>query len=248
MKAILFAAGLGTRLGELTKTTPKALVRLNGRPLLAHAIEKLLQSGVRELMINVHHFADQIIGYINSTNFGIPIHISDEREKLLDTGGGLLKTRAFLEGNEPFIAYNVDVVTSLNLNEVISYHTLRNPLATLVVRQRETSRYFLFDQDDQLVGWENRQTGETILSRPTTEPPINMAFSGIQIISPEIFSWIEESGSFPITPLYLRLAKHHAIIGFHDLSDFWLDLGKPGQIELAEHYLIKSNNQHNKAI
>lgn len=237
MKAILFAAGLGTRLGAMTQNTPKALVKINGKPLLFHAIEKLKSSGVNQLVVNVHHFADQIISYLCKNDFGITVHISDEREQLLDTGGGMLKARPYLDGDKPFIAYNVDVLTSLNLKEVIEYHHEYNPLATLVVRQRSTSRYFLFDQKMQLAGWRNKTTGEEIFSKSEQFELAEWAFSGIQIVSPEIFDLIGEQGKFSVTPLYLRMAQEHRIVGFPDHSDFWIDLGKPGQIEQAEQQL-----------
>ncbi len=241
MKAIIFAAGLGTRLGEITRLRPKALVQLNGEPLIYHAIQKLKAAGVDELVVNVHHFSDQVIHYLLSKNFGLTIQISDESSELLDTGGGLKKARPWLDGDEPFIAWNVDVITSLDLTELVGYHNRIKPLVTLAVRKRTTSRYFLFDQHMQLVGWRNSSTGEVVRSRPTLLPPENWAFSGIQVISPKIFDLIEESGKFSVTPLYLRLAKQYPVAGYPDRSDFWLDLGKPGQIEEAEKLLAKIN-------
>jgi NDP-sugar pyrophosphorylase family protein len=243
MKAIIFAAGLGTRLGVVTQATPKALVQLNGEPLLYHAIHKLKTAGVNELVINVHHFSDQVIQYLLSKSFGLTIHISDESGELLDTGGGLKKARPWLDGEEPFIAWNVDVISSLDLTEVVGYHNRIKPLATLVVRKRNTSRYFLFDQDMQLVGWKNSSTGEEVRSRPTLSPSENWAFSGIQVISPAIFDLIDESGKFSVTTLYLRLAKQYPVAGYPDSSEFWLDLGKPGQIEEAEKLLAKIGNR-----
>jgi len=239
MKAILFAAGLGTRLGELTQSTPKALVRLNGEPLLFHALQKLRASGVDEVVVNVHHFSNQIINYLSHNSFGIAIHISDESNELADTGGGLLKARDWLDGNEPFLAVNVDVLTSLDLKKVIEFQHRFNPLATLVVRKRETNRYFLFDSSMQLVGWKNTSTREEQITRPERDPIDSWAFSGLQVISPSIFNLIEESGKFSLTPLYIRLSKNNTILGYGDSSDFWIDLGKPGQIEEAEQYLSK---------
>lgn len=237
MKAIIFAAGLGTRLRPLTDLCPKALVVLNGKPLLWHSIQFLKKSGINEVVVNVHHFADQIIDYLDKENFGITIHISAESEELLDTGGGLLKARNFLDGSKPFVACNVDVISSIDLNNAIVYHNQHNPLATLVVRKRETSRYFMFDKEMSLSGWKNMETGENRISNTAFEHSIPFAFSGIQIIAPEIFNHITEHGKFSITPLYLRLAEKHKIIGYCDSSDFWLDLGKPGQISIAEEFL-----------
>ncbi|HNW50666.1 MAG TPA: nucleotidyltransferase family protein [Prolixibacteraceae bacterium] len=236
MKAIVFAAGLGTRLKPLTDHCPKALVRLNGQPLLWHTIHFLKKQGIDEVVVNVHHFARMIKEYIETEEFGIPVHISDESDELLDTGGGLLKARQFLEGSEPFVACNVDIITAVDLKKVIEYHKQNRPIATLVVRDRETSRYFLFDEKMELTGWRNRSTGEIINARQALSEN-QLAFSGIQVISPSIFDLIAEKGKFSVVPLYLRLAKEHKILGYCDTSDFWLDLGKPGQLEIVEKYL-----------
>ena len=237
MKAIVFAAGLGTRLKPLTDHCPKALIKLNGQPLLWHSINFLKQSGIDEVVVNVHHFAGSIIDYLTKENFGITIHISDESDELLDTGGGLLKARIFLDDTKPFIACNVDIISSLDLKKAIEYHYLLDPLATLIVRRRETSRYLMFDEKMTLSGWENLETGEKRISTMAFDQSNPWAFSGIQIISPAIFNLITERGKFSITQLYIRLAENHKIIGFPDNSDFWLDLGKPGQITSAEKYL-----------
>ena len=242
MKAIIFAAGLGTRLKPLTDRCPKALVLLNGKPLLWHSIQFLKKHGINELVVNVHHFADQIIDYLDTENFDITIHISDERDELLDTGGGLLKAKNVLEGNEPFVACNVDIISSIDLKKAIAYHQQNSPIATLVVRKRETSRYFMFDNEMTLTGWKNCETGENKISKNTFEQSRPFAFSGIQIVSPEIFNYIIERGKFSITPLYIRLSEKHKIIGYFDTSDFWLDLGKPGQISVAEDYLSKQKS------
>jgi len=238
MKAIIFAAGLGTRLKPLTDHVPKALVKLNGQPLLWHSIQFLKRWGIEEVVVNVHHFADLIIDYLNEEDFGITIHISDERDELLDTGGGLLKARNFLDGHEPFVACNVDVISSVDLKKAIEYHDLHNSLATLIVRKRETSRYFMFDENMALSGWKNMETGEEKISNDGFSQSKPWAFSGIQILSPSIFNLIIEQGKFSIVPLYLRLAKTHKIMGYPDISNFWLDLGKPGQISIAEKYLL----------
>jgi NDP-sugar pyrophosphorylase family protein len=240
MKAIIFAAGMGTRLKPLTDHIPKALVKLNGQPLLWHSIHFLKRSGISEVVVNVHHFADLIINYLNEEDFGISIHISDERDKLLDTGGGLLKARNFLDGQEPFVACNVDVISSIDLKKAIEFHYKHDPLATLVVRRRETSRYFMFDENMALSGWKNIETGEEKISNDGFNQSKPWAFSGIQLISPSIFNLITEEGKFSVTPLYLRLAEKHEIIGYPDTSEFWLDLGKPGQITIAEKYLSEN--------
>jgi NDP-sugar pyrophosphorylase family protein len=242
MKAIIFAAGLGTRLRPLTDQCPKALITLNGQPLLWHSIQFLKQSGIDEVVVNVHHFAGTIINYLKKEDFGITVHISDESDELLDTGGALLKARKFLDGNMPFIACNVDIITSVDLKKAIDYHNLNQPLATLVVRKRETSRFLMFNENMSLSGWKNLENSEEIISKKTFSESIPWAFSGIQIISPAIFDLISEHGKFSITTLYLRLAENYNIMGYPDSSDFWLDLGKPGQITIAEKYLAEQKD------
>lgn len=236
MEALIFAAGLGTRLKEQTQNKPKALVLLAGKPLLQHVIERLKSFGIVHIVINVHHFADQVIEFIeNNHSFGIQIDISDERELLLDTGGGLKKAGHFFTGNEPILIYNVDVVSNLDLNNLLGFHRLDNALATLVVRQRETSRYLMFDENMLLSGWKNFSSGEIIVSREASFANSKpFAFSGIHIVQPEILDLITEEGKFPIMDLYLRLAKSQKIKGYLDQSDLWMDLGKPDQIIEAE--------------
>jgi NDP-sugar pyrophosphorylase family protein len=236
VKALLFAAGLGTRLKEQTQNKPKALVCLAGKPLLQRAIEHLKKFGIKELTINVHHFADQIISFIEENNsFGLQIHISDERNELLDTGGGLKKASEFLLGTEPILIYNVDVISDLDLNELLNYHLQHEALATLVVRSRQTSRYLMFDQNLQLTGWKNFSNGEIRVSRPGTFPDSQpFAFSGIHIVQPKILDLIIEEGKFSIMDVYLRLAKSQRIQAFIDNSKLWMDLGKPEQLVAAE--------------
>ena len=241
MKAIIFAAGLGTRLKPLTDNCPKALVSLNGQPLLWHAIQKLILSGVSEIVVNVHHFGKQIIDYIHNHQFEVPIYISDERNQLLDTGGGLLKAQQLLKGDAPIIAYNVDIVSSVNLSVIVDWHERHHALATLVVRNRQTNRYLMFDHTMRLSGWQNMATGETKIVTEEFENSTPFAFSGIQVLSPAIFDLITEHGKFSVTDLYLRLARQHNIMGFRDSSDFWVDVGKPGQLEIAKKYLQKHN-------
>lgn len=239
MKALIFAAGLGTRLKEHTASKPKALVELAGKPLLQHAIEKLVRHQITNITINVFYFADQVIEFLNHHPFpGVQIHLSDERDELLDTGGGLKNAEPFLTGNESILIYNVDVISNLDLNALELVHKKSGSLATLVVRKRETTRYLLFDQYLQLAGWKNFSNGETKISRPDSfDKAIPYAFSGIQIVQPEIFKLISEKGKFPIMDLYLRLANTHSIHGFVDSSTVWMDLGKPDQLPIAEKLL-----------
>ena len=231
-KAMILAAGLGTRLRPITDTIPKALVKVDGHTLLEGAIRHLANYGVKEIIINVYHFADQIIQYLDQNiNFGLNITISDEKDQLLDTGGGLKRSSRFFAGREPFFVRNVDIISDLDLTSMMEYHLQSHALATLAVRKRETSRYFLFNPDHRLCGWTNLKTGEKSLSFESSRNLEMMAFSGIQILNPEIFDLITEEGKFSLTTLYLRLAKDHTIMGFIDNGSVWRDVGKePGEI------------------
>ena len=234
MKAMIFAAGLGTRLNDETSGKPKALVDVGGKTLLQRAIEKLKNEGVSEIVINVHHFSNLVISFLKNNDFGIKIHISEETEKLLDTGGGLKKAEVYLEGDEPILIYNVDIISNLNLKLLLKDHLKTKAFVTLAVRNRETQRYFKFDQNKQLVGWINKKTGESKISRPENfENAIEMAYSGIHIVQPEIFSLMPETDRFSITNFYLELAKTHSIKGYFDDSNLWMDVGKPEQLEEA---------------
>jgi NDP-sugar pyrophosphorylase family protein len=230
MKAMIFAAGLGTRLYPLTTERPKALVEVAGKSLLQMAIEKISASGYNELVINIHHFGSQIIGFLEQNNyFNLTIKISDERGQLLDTGGGVLHAAPWLDGDGPFLVYNVDVLSNINLLQFREYHVERGGLATLAVRDRKSERYLAFDESMRLSGWKNIKTGEDRFPRNISNCSF-LAFSGIQLIEPAIFRLI---------PLYLRLAADHRIYGYHDPSSLWMDLGKPDQIKEAEKLLKK---------
>jgi len=234
MKAMIFAAGLGTRLQNETAAKPKALVEVAGKPLLWHAISKLKNAGISDVVVNVHHFAGQVIEYIRNTDFGIGVQISDERELLLETGGGLKKAVSFFTGTEPILIYNVDILSNLDLSQLVAEHLKSGAIATLAVRKRETNRYFKFDAEKQLVGWINKNTGETKISRPKDfEMAEELAFSGIHVVQPEIFNLMPEIERFSITDFYLDVAKTHTIKGFYDTSDLWIDVGKPEQLEAA---------------
>ena len=234
MKAMIFAAGLGTRLQNETITKPKALVEIGGKPLLQRAIEKLKNEGISEIVVNVHHFSDLVISFIKEKDFGIPVHISDETENLLDTGGGLKKAARFFVGAEPVLVYNVDIISNMNISQLIAEHRKSGALVTLVVRNRETQRYFKFDAEKRLVGWINRKTGETKVSNSENlDKAIEMAYSGIHIFNPEIFPLMPETDHFSVADFYLELAKTQKIMGFYDDSDLWMDVGKPEQLEEA---------------
>jgi NDP-sugar pyrophosphorylase family protein len=234
MKAMIFAAGLGTRLQNETVAKPKALVDVGGKPLLQHAIEKLKAEGIVEIIVNVHHFSDLVISIIKEKDFGIPVHISDETEKLLDTGGGLKKAAGFFTQSEPVLVYNVDIISNMNIAQLVADHCMSGALVTLAVRNRETQRYFKFDAEKRLVGWINKKTGETKVSNPEHfDTATEMAYSGIHIFNPKIFPLMPETDRFSVTDFYLELAKTQKIMGFYDDSDVWMDVGKPGELEEA---------------
>jgi NDP-sugar pyrophosphorylase family protein len=232
-KAMIFAAGIGSRLKPITNTKPKALVEFNGRTLLEYAILKLKYYGVSDIIINVHHFSKQIIDYVNTHDFGVRITISDESDELLDTGGGLLKAKDFFKDADSFIVYNVDVISTINLLDFYKFHISNNALVSLAVCKRNTSRYLLFDTSKQLCAWENTQSHEMQIIHEREEY-FQLAFSGIQIISTKIFDLISEEGAFPIMQLYLRLAQQHKILAYNHSQDFWLDVGKFDKLQDVE--------------
>ena len=242
MKAMILAAGLGTRLRPLTNDKPKALVEIDGEPILGILIKRLRKSGFNEMIINVHHFAPQVIEFIErNQSFGISIEISDETDLLLDTGGGLKKAGWFFDDGKPFLVYNADILSDMNLHRLIAAHKESKAMATLVVRERESSRYFLFDDGMQLCGWENRKTNERKISRQQATGLKPYAFSGIHVISPEIFEHISETGIFSIVDLYLRLASEHKILAYPENDSLWIDMGKMQGLEEAKR-LLKSND------
>ncbi|UCH15597.1 MAG: nucleotidyltransferase family protein [Bacteroidales bacterium] len=235
MKAMILAAGEGTRLKPLTNNIPKALLEIKGKPLLEHTINYLKHFGVDEIIINVHHFAEQIIDWLrDKKNFNIRIELSDETDKLLDTGGGLKKASWFFDDNAPFFLTTVDVITNLNLNKLYEFHIKSGALATLAVKKRPSTREFLFDKDYCLCGWKSNTTGEKTLLVEEKNVKLSIAFSTIHVISPSIFELITEEGPFPITGLYLRLAKEHTIKGFVHDESFWMEFGRIENIEKAE--------------
>jgi NDP-sugar pyrophosphorylase family protein len=235
MKALIFAAGLGTRLRPLTNDKPKALVVINGKTLLQITIEKLVYFGFDEIIVNVHHFADLMIETIEKNNgWGAKITISDERNELLETGGGLKKAAYFFDNNEPFLVHNVDVIHDLDLRKVYDYHLKNQALATLAVRKRSTSRYLLFNNEMELRGWQNIKTGEIKIAKRTQGQLWSFGFSGIHIIDPKIFSLLTENGKFSIINPYLRMTKTELIQGFDHSDSVWIDVGKHESLEEAK--------------
>jgi NDP-sugar pyrophosphorylase family protein len=237
MKAMLLAAGLGTRLKPFTDKHPKALVKINGKTLLQRNIEYLAGYGITEIIVNVHHFAAQIKDEIKSNNgFGSNVVISDEENEVLETGGGLKKASWFFDDGS-FVLMNVDILTDLLLDKMISQHATQKALATLAVTNRKTTRYFLFDELNYLCGWKNEKTGEQKMSKDK-KVFAQKAFSGIHIISPAIFPLIKMEGKFSMVDVYLDLAKTHNIAAFdHSISKF-IDVGKPESIKKAEDLFI----------
>jgi mannose-1-phosphate guanylyltransferase len=238
MKAMILAAGLGTRLRPLTNDRPKALVEVAGRTLLEITLARLRGFGVREVIVNVHHFADMVIDYLKRhDNFEMRIEVSRE-DVLLDTGGGLKKAAYFfLEGpnkDEPFILHNVDVISTIDLGRMVQFHEERQALATLAVQERETSRYLLFDEHGQLCGRRAGREEAPELVRSVQQIQA-LAFSGVHVVSPRLLSMLTEDGVFSIVPTYLRLAAHaENIPGFRADEYYWLDLGRPENVARAE--------------
>jgi len=224
---MILAAGLGTRLKPLTDKIPKALVEVNGITLLEHSVNHLKKYGITRVIINVHHFAGQIIDYLRMNNdFGMEISISDETGELLDTGGGLKKASWFFNDDLSFLIRNVDVLSDLDLHRLNEYHAEYGGLVTLVVRERETSRYLIFNDELQLCGWEDLKTGEKKITRQVPVEKKELAFSGIQVVDPKIFNLITEAGKFSLTEMYLKLSSEHKIVGYLDKDSVWLDAGK----------------------
>ncbi|PKP19656.1 MAG: nucleotidyltransferase [Bacteroidetes bacterium HGW-Bacteroidetes-21] len=242
-RAILFSAGLGTRLRPVTSETPKALVKIDGVPLIEYAIRHCIFYGINDIIINVHHFSEQIIDFVRKKDsFGINIEFSDESDKLLETGGGLKKASWFLLEANTILAYNVDILTDINLSDLITSHKNQAALATLAVRNRKTSRYILFDSGNIMCGWKNMETGETLLKAVPQSRLKLLAFSGIQVLSPQIFKMLDASGDkFSIMDVYLRMCNSSRILGFLHDSSFWMDIGKIEKMNEAEMLLSESN-------
>lgn len=243
MKAMIFAAGTGTRLKPLTDTMPKALIPVGGKPMLEHIIVKLKNAGFDHLVINIHHFGEQILDFLAANNnFGLQIDISDERNYLLDTGGGVKKAIPFLEGNEPFLIHNVDILSNVDLKKLYDTHKESNPLATLLVSERRTSRYLLFNKENKLCGWRNHDTGEVKSFFPYFDPDqySEYAFGGIHILSPKILDFMEEwTGKFSIINFYLSICAKTNINAYPVENLQLLDIGKPEALKQAEGWFAK---------
>ncbi len=238
---MIFAAGLGSRLKPLTNNLPKALVPVAGKPMLQRVAEKLINAGVTEIIVNVHHHASLVKEFVYQLNYpNTRFVISDETAALMDTGGGLKKAGELLYGAQPVIIHNTDVLSDVNLTKMIIKHKQDHALVTLAVSERTSSRQFLW-YENQLAGWQNLKTGEKIVSAGFDNKPLRaLAFSGIHVVDPKIFSMLNETGPFSITNAYLRLAHKHSIVPFEHDPTNWIDIGTPEKLETAEQ-MVKNN-------
>lgn len=234
MKAMIFAAGTGTRLKPLTDRIPKALVPLENKPILEWVMDKLLASGVTDMVVNVHHHPEQMHAFImQARERGYPVRVSDETDMLLDTGGGLKKARKWLEGSREILAYNADILSNISLTDMLRTHRESGALATLAVSRRRANRYFLWHKD-RLCGWENRLTGQHFYCKQGIPPKTQaLAFSGIQVMHPRIFDLMEEEEVFSIRSTYLQWACSHQIRAFTHDARYWADIGSLEKLEKA---------------
>jgi N-acetyl-alpha-D-muramate 1-phosphate uridylyltransferase len=233
MKAMIFAAGLGTRFKPWTDSHPKALAVVNGKTLLQRNIEYLAANGITDVVVNVHHFAGQIADAVQqNAGWGSHVTISDETDAVLETGGGLVKARHLLEGDEPFITVNADILTDLDIASLVSFHKAQKALISFAVSKRETSRYFLFTGQNRLGGWMNTKTGEKKIVLPAADLR-PLAYSCVVVFEPAVFSLIRQTGKFSLTDMYLDLAPAHNIMGWEHSGDRWIDVGKTESVEKA---------------
>ena len=241
MQAFILAAGLGTRLHPLTDTLPKALVEVQGLPLIKIAIDNLVRQGATRIVINIHHFADQLLNYLQDNHWDADILISDEHDLLLDTGGGLKKAAPLFFPREPILIHNVDILSHINFAKVIKQHTDSMNLATLVASQRDTSRQLLFDSQQLLAGWQNLTTGETKWVHMPLATYSKMAFSGIAVVQPQLLELLPPADHpYPIIPAYLDIARNHRISYFEHTPEDWLDVGKPETLQSAQKWCFNS--------
>ena len=234
MKAMIFSAGLGTRFKPWTDSHPKALAVVNGKSLLQRNIEYLQQYGIDDVVVNVHHFARQVIQAVKENNgWGSKVTISDETDDVLETGGGLLKAKDLLQNDQPFITLNADFLTNLNLHDLIAFHQQKKALISFGITNRKSTRNFLFDEDSRLCGWMNSVTGEKRISidKPDLTPK---AYSCVVVFEPVIFNFIPQRGKFSLVDTYLSLAADYSIYGYDHSGDKLVDVGKPESVAVAE--------------
>jgi len=240
INAMIFAAGLGTRLQHYTKNCPKALVKLNGKPLLEHCILRLKSFGVDRIVINVHHFADQIINYLQSESWGTDVVISDERDELLDTGGGLIKAAPLFIPDQPILIRNADIVTSVDLKKIIAEHLTSKNDATLMIKERKTSRYLVFDENLNLCAWKNINTGE-VIELNACEGGRDFGFCGIHVVDYKMLQAFGPKRKFSIIQGYLEAGRMTQIKGWAlQPQDDWFDVGTVEKLKQAEVYYSKS--------
>lgn len=234
MKAMIFAAGLGTRLRPLTNDRPKALVEVKGTPLLEITIKRLIHFGVKEIIINIHHFADKIQQFLaDNNNFGIRIETSYEVEKPLETGGGLKKAAWFFDDNQPFIICNADILSNIDLAKMYETHCASDAIATYAIQKRDTSRYMLHNTEGVLCGWMNTQSKALKMCR--FAPELGMySFSCFHVVNPEIFKTTPDKEYFTIIDWYLNIGNQYTILGYRHDDDIWCDIGKPETLKEAE--------------
>jgi MurNAc alpha-1-phosphate uridylyltransferase len=234
MKAMIFSAGLGTRFKPWTERHPKALAPVRDKSLLQRNIEYLRQYGIKDVIVNVHHFANQVTDAVKKNKgWGSNVIISDETNELLDTGGGLLKARELFTPGERFITCNVDILTDLDLNKLLAFHDENKPLVSFGVTGRKTSRYFLFDQNNRLCGWRNTKTGEERIEL-ARDVLTQKAYSCVVVFEYDIFKLIPFAGKFSLVDVYLGLARDHLILGYDHSGDRLIDVGKPDSVAVAE--------------
>lgn len=239
MQAFLLAAGLGTRLKPMTETKPKALIEVQGKPLLQLNIENLESQGATRIVVNTHHFADQVAHFLASRRWKAEIVISDESNLLLDTGGGLKKSAPLFSDSEPIVIHNVDILSHIDLAELSETLLSSDDIATLAVSRRDTSRQLLFDPQHRLVGWKNAATGETLWATSPTEAATAFAFSGIAAIRPLLLHLLPPADHpYPIIPAYLQIAATHSIGQFLHPKEEWLDVGKPETLQQAQQWKL----------
>lgn len=238
MEAFVLAAGLGTRLKPITDTRPKALVEVAGLSLLERNIDNLVRQGADRIVVNVHHFADMIVDFLQSRTWEAEVVVSDERAQLLDTGGGLRHALSLFSGTQPIVVHNVDILSGTDLRDMLQFHEQNGNAATLAVRQRSTSRQLLFD-DGTLVGWRNNQTEEVLWTDAPVANAKEMAFSGISIVEPSLISELSsDENPYPIIPEYLRLAKRFRIGAYDHGRVPWIDVGKHEALRQAEEMIL----------
>ena len=235
---MILAAGMGLRLKPQTDDKPKALVPVAGVPMLQHIILKMKAAGYTHLTINIHHFGEQIINFLKANHdFGLTIHISDERKALMDTGGAVKQARCFLQGSEPFLVHNTDIFSNVDLNAMYEAHVRSQALVTLLVNRRPSARQLLFDEANRLRGWRNHETGQVKSNFPDFDPSHDSeyAFGGVQVLSPAVFSLLESwTGKFSLIDFYLCVCPQHPVCLYTEDFIRIIDAGKQPGLTQAE--------------